>query len=67
MATNERRRVGRRTHWLANAFGLTGHFVARDDDGQVEQAQVDGLFERCPAARARVVEPVVGADYRENL
>ena len=25
--------------WLANAFGLTEHFVVRNDDGQVENAQ----------------------------
>ena len=49
--------------WLANAFGLTEHCVVRNHDGQVEHAQVDELFERCRAAGARVVQPVVDTEY----
>lgn len=85
--------------WLAKAFGLSEHFVVRNDEGGVEHAQlawrgslvmlgdlkgdvhdlahghgslsltaesvaqVDELFERCRAAGARVVQPIIDTEY----
>ena len=55
--------ANRAIRWLADAFGLSEHFVVRNDDGGVEHAQVDELFERARATGARVVQPVVDTEY----